>query len=90
MAKTALELGHNSEPIRLAIQDGFEQLRLIIAECIREGQEQGEISRQHDADVLADVLINVREGALMRAQLNMDDRPVACLLSVMIDEVLTP
>ena len=45
---------------------------------------------QHDADVLADVLINVREGALMRAQLNMDDRPVACLLTVMIDELLTP
>jgi hypothetical protein len=83
-------LGHNSEPIRLVLKDGFEQLRLIVAKCIREGQSQGEITVQHDAEVLADVLINAREGALMCAQLNMDDRPVACLLSVMIDALLTP
>jgi hypothetical protein len=72
------------------LKDGFEQLRLIVAKCIREGQSQGEITVQHDAEVLADVLINAREGALMCAQLNMDDRPVACLLSVMIDALLTP
>jgi hypothetical protein len=83
-------LGHNSEPIRLVLKDGFEQLRLIVAKCIREGQSQGEITVQQDAEVLADVLINAREGALMCAQLNMDDRPVACLLSVMIDALLTP
>jgi len=83
-------LGHNSEPIRLVLKAGFEQLRQIVAECIREGQRQGDITVQHDADVLADVLINAREGALMCAQLNMDDRPVACLLSVMLDELLTP
>lgn len=83
-------MGHNSEPIRLAVREGFEQLRLIIADCIREGQQQGEISQQHDAEILADVFINVREGALMRAQLNMDDRPVTGLVSVIIDELLTP
>jgi hypothetical protein len=83
-------LGHNSEPIRLVLKDGFEQLRLIVAKCIREGQSQGEITVLHVAEVLADVLINAREGALMCAQLNMDDRPVACLLSVMIDALLTP
>ena len=83
-------MGHNSGPIRLALKASFDQLRQVVAECIREGQRQGDITVQHDADVLADVLINAREGALMCAQLNMDDRPVACLLSVMVDELLTP
>jgi hypothetical protein len=76
--------------MRLAIKASFEQLRQIVAECIREGQRQGDITAHHDADILADVLINAREGALMCAQLDMDERPVACLLSVMIDELLRP
>ncbi len=76
--------------MRLALKEGFEQLRLILAECIREGQCKGEISAKHDAEILSDVLLDAREGALMRSQLNMDDRPVACLLNVMIDELLTP
>jgi hypothetical protein len=76
--------------MRLAIKASFEQLRQIVAECIREGQGQGGITARHDADILADVLINAREGALMCAQLDMDERSVTCLLSVMIDELLRP
>ena len=90
MAKTALEMGSNSEPIRLAVKDGLDRLRTILAQCIHEGQTQGEIATRHDAEMLADVLLNAWEGVLMRAQLNRDDRPIAAFLTVTLDELLKP
>ncbi len=90
MAKTALEMGSKSEPIRLAVKDGLDRLRTIVAQCIHEGQTQGEIITRHDAEMLADVLLNAWEGVLMRAQLNRDDRPIAAFLTVTIGELLTP
>jgi TetR/AcrR family transcriptional repressor of nem operon len=90
MAKTALEMGGSSEPIRLAVKDGLDRLRTIIAQCIHEGQVQGEITTRHDAEMLADLLLNAWEGVLMRAQLNRDDRPIEAFLTVTIDELLRP
>ena len=90
MAKTALEMGSKSEPIRLAVKDGLDRLRTIVAQCIDEGQTQGEIITRHDAEMLADVLLNAWEGVLMRAQLNRDDRPIEAFLTVTIDELLKP
>jgi TetR/AcrR family transcriptional repressor of nem operon len=88
MAKTALEMGGSSEPIRLAVKDGLDRLRTIIAQCIHEGQVQGEITTRHDAEMLADLLLNAWEGVLMRAQLNRDERPIEAFLKVTINELL--
>ena len=90
MAKTALEMGSESEPIRLAIKDGLDRLRTIVAQCIHEGQVKGEITTRHDAEMLADVLLNAWEGVLMRAQLNREERPIEAFLTVTIDELLKP
>jgi TetR/AcrR family transcriptional repressor of nem operon len=90
MAKTALEMGGSSEPIRLAVKDGLDRLRTIIAQCIHEGQIRGEITMRHDAEMLADLLLNAWEGVLMRAQLNRDERPIEAFLTVTIDELLMP
>ena len=90
MAKTALEMGSKSEPIRLALKDGLDRLRTIVAQCIHEGQTQGEITTRYDAEMLADVLLNAWEGVLMRAQLNRDNRPIEAFLTVTVDDLLTP
>ena len=90
MAKTALEMGSNSEPLRLAIKDGLDRLRTIIAQCIHEGQAQGGITTRHDAETLADLLLNAWEGVLMRAQLNRDERSIEVFLKITIDELLMP
>jgi TetR/AcrR family transcriptional repressor of nem operon len=90
MAKTALEMGGSSEPIRLAVKDGLDRLRTIIAQCIHEGQVEGGITTRHDAEMLADLLLNAWEGVLMRAQLNRDERPIEAFLKVTIDELLMP
>ncbi len=90
MAKTALEMGSKSEPIRLAVKDALDRLRTIVAQCIDAGQTQGEIATRHDAEMLADVLLNAWEGVLMRAQLNRDDRPIDAFLTVTIDELVKP
>lgn len=44
MAKTALEMGSQSEPIRLAIKDGLNRLRTMVAQGLHEGQTLGEIT----------------------------------------------
>lgn len=90
MAKTALEMGGSSEPIRLAVKDGLDRLHTIIAQCIHEGQTQDEMTTRHDAETLADLLLNAWEGVLMRAQLNLDDRPITVFLRITIDELLMP
>jgi len=90
MAKTALEMGGSSEPIRLAVKDGLDRLRTIIAQCIHKGQAHGEITTRHDAETLADLLLNAWEGVLMRAQLNRDERPIQVFLKITIDELLQP
>ena len=90
MAKTALEMGSNSEAIRLALKDGMDRTRTLVAQCIQEGQTQGEIATRYDAETLADVLLNAWEGVLMRAELNRDDRPIASFLTVTMGEWLQP
>lgn len=90
MAKTALEMSSSSEPIRLAVKDGLDRLRTIVAQCLYEGQVHGEITTRHDAEVLADLVLNAWEGVLMRAQLNRDDRPIMAFLRITIDELLKP
>jgi TetR/AcrR family transcriptional regulator, transcriptional repressor for nem operon len=90
MAKTALEMGSNSEAIRLALKDGMDRFRTLMAQCIQEGQTRGEISTRHDAEILADVVLNSWEGVLMRAQLSRDDRPIKNFLQVTLGEWLNP
>jgi len=90
LAKTALEMSRHSESLRLALKDGLDRLRTVLAQCIHEGQAQGEITAQYDAELLADVLLNAWEGVMMRAELNRDTRPIEAFVQVTLNALVKP
>ncbi|MCC9607906.1 TetR/AcrR family transcriptional regulator [Blastopirellula sp. JC732] len=87
--KLALEIGALSPPMRAAVRCGWDQWRSIIAQCVREGQEAGEIDPNQDAEKLSDFMISAFEGVLIRAQVNNDVKPIDEFLHFVF-EVLIP
>jgi TetR/AcrR family transcriptional repressor of nem operon len=90
LAKTVLEMSSHSESLRLALKDGLDRLRTVLAQCIHEGQAQGEITAQYDAELLADVVLNAWEGVMMRAELNRDTRPIEAFMQVTLNALVKP
>ena len=70
----SLEMGDVSEPIREVLDFYFSKSKEIIAACIKEGQDAGEISTRMQAEDLAEFMINSYEGAMLRMKTskNMD------------------
>jgi TetR/AcrR family transcriptional repressor of nem operon len=59
-----------------------------MAQVIREGQAAGEISRKHDADRLANVLVMLWEGAAIRMQIDRNISPLDDFQSFVFDTLL--
>lgn len=76
ICKLALELSSLSEPLRRAVHEGWQVWRSIIADCLRDAQNEGEIDPGHDAESLASFIIYSFEGAMIRVQVNNNILPV--------------
>lgn len=74
--KLALETSSLSDPVHTAVRCAYQLWSAMLAQVIREGLDQGEIDRKHDADRLANLLIMLWEGAAIRMQI---DRHVGAL-----------
>ncbi|GAA4419737.1 MULTISPECIES: TetR/AcrR family transcriptional regulator [Bremerella] len=88
ICKLALELSSLSEPLRNAVQVGWHQWRDIMADCLREAQEAGEISEEHDPASLAEFIAYSFEGAMMRVQVDNHIRPVNLFLHFVFQVLL--
>ncbi len=88
--KLALETGQLSAPVHAAVKCAYDQWTALIARVIREAQAAGEISKTHDPDRLANVLVMMWEGATMRMQIDGNLRPVDDFLAFVFDSLLTP
>jgi TetR/AcrR family transcriptional regulator, transcriptional repressor for nem operon len=86
--KLALETSQLSEPVHAAVKCAYDQWSAIIARVVREGQAAGEISRKHDPDRLANVLVMLWEGATIRMQIDRSLQPVDDFLSFVFDSLL--
>ena len=86
--KLALETGSLSEPVHAAVKCAYQQWSAIMAQVIREGQAAGEISRKHDADRLANVLVMLWEGAAIRMQIDRNISPLDDFQSFVFDTLL--
>jgi TetR/AcrR family transcriptional regulator, transcriptional repressor for nem operon len=64
----SLELSNGSDDTRHTLSGLLEQWETALAACLREAQERGELSAAQDADVLAAILIESYEGAVMRSK----------------------
>jgi TetR/AcrR family transcriptional repressor of nem operon len=86
--KLALETASLSDPVHAAVKCAYQQWSAIMAQVIREGQAAGEISRKHDADRLANVLVMLWEGAAIRMQIDRNIAPLDDFQAFVFDTLL--
>jgi TetR/AcrR family transcriptional regulator, transcriptional repressor for nem operon len=86
--KLALETAQLSEPVHAAVKCAYQQWSSELSLVVREGQKKGEITRQHDADRLANVLVMLWEGATMRMQIDRSLQPLDDFLGFVFDSLL--
>jgi len=83
------ELADQSRLIRDRLSSNFAAWSRPIETCIRDGQKAGEISRDMDARVLADFLLNSLEGAMLRTKVEKDSSALDYFMTLVFSRVLT-
>lgn len=89
-SKLGSELGQMSDPMRKAIEAGMEQQTSLLTDCLREGQEKGEIDTKYDAADLAAFIFNSMEGVKMRMSVDQNLKPMEIFDSMLFDRILPP
>ncbi len=90
IAKFILEVGSLSEPMRIALKRGFDCWRDLVARCLAEAQDQGELHTTTDPTSLAEFVINAWEGTMIRLQVDRDRRTLDDFLNLTFERLLTP
>lgn len=88
IAKLGMELSDLSSSMRVALKRGSDRCKAQFAQCIREGQENGEFNNSHDAEALAEFLHNAWEGTILRMQINQDLKPVDNFITLVFERLL--
>ena len=76
MGNLSVESSDHNETMRLRLEVNFNAWTDLFADTIREGQEKGEITRDHDAETLANFVLNSWEGAILRMKAEKSIRPL--------------
>ncbi|MCC8960774.1 TetR family transcriptional regulator C-terminal domain-containing protein [Bradyrhizobium sp. Pear76] len=82
------ELSSKNELIRERLAEVYEGWTSRIEACVREGQEQGEISRELKASVIASYLLNAWEGVALRTKVDKDKTAITQFMAVTFKTVL--
>lgn len=72
VAKLATEVAEASPRMRTALKSQFDQWCHLVAVCIQEGQQTGDIPATYNPEDLAEFIYSSWEGALIRMQVNHD------------------
>ena len=88
VAKLAIEVENPSVAMRNALKREFDKWTTLFATCIKEGQQIGEISSNHDAEYMAEFLYTSWEGALIRMQVNHDLGPIDKFINYALDTII--
>jgi TetR/AcrR family transcriptional regulator, transcriptional repressor for nem operon len=86
--KLALETSQLSETVHAAVKCAYDQWTALLARVIREGQASGEISKDHEPERLASMLVMLWEGATIRMQIDRSLQPVDDCISFLFDSLL--
>lgn len=82
------EMSSQSEVLRERLFQVMSKWRDIFAACIEEGQLNGEITRDFEAEDLAELFLSGWEGAVMRAKTTQNLKPVDTFQELMFDGIL--
>ena len=88
VAKLATEISDVSPRIRVALKTEFDRWLELFEECVKEGQQIGEISPEHDSKMLAEFIYSSWEGALIRMQVNRNLNAIDSFMAYMFDYVI--
>jgi len=75
----AQELSGASEKFAKETESVFKRMQTYLAEALKNAQARGELSRNDDADTLAEIMINSIEGAILRSKTQRSTRPIEIL-----------
>jgi len=76
LANLTQELGGTNNQMSLATKKTFERWISLLATCVAEGQEKGEIIDDYSAEEIANFLHNSFNGALLRMKAGQDAKPL--------------
>ncbi len=82
------EMADQSETLRKALSAKMSKWKNLFAQCIREGQKAGEISKAWPADKMAELFFSGWEGALMRAKTIKSVEPLDDFIDLMFNHIL--
>ncbi len=72
----AQEMGDINDTFRQRLEEVFREMKIMIAQYLRESQELDEINRSLDTNELADFILNSWEGALLRMKTEKSVAPL--------------
>jgi TetR/AcrR family transcriptional repressor of nem operon len=90
VAKLATEIAGVSPRVRVALKTEFDKWSELFAGCIAEAQAAGDISPDHDPEVLAEFIYASWEGALIRMQVNNDLSAIDNFMKYIFERVIPP
>lgn len=82
------EMADQSEVLRQELSSVMGKWRSIVAACIKEGQEKGEIKRDWQPEAIAEIFLSGWSGAMMRAKTVKNTEPLETFMSLLLDGML--
>lgn len=83
------EMADQSETLRTVLAEVMDKWRGLFADCIREGQESGEIRNTFPPENLAELFLASWDGAVLRSKITKCTGPLDQFLQLMFDGILT-
>lgn len=82
------EMSDQSEVLRQELSKVVRKWRDLFVDCIREGQESGEISKRCSPEAVAEFFLSGWSGAIMRAKTAKDAEPLDVFIDTMFNDFL--
>ncbi len=88
LGNMSLEVAEHSPAIQAQLSGIFHHWQGAIAAVLREAVEEGELSKETDAEETSAYLLNSWEGAMLRSKAEASDRPLETFVRMSFDRVL--
>ncbi|SDQ81198.1 TetR/AcrR family transcriptional regulator [Flagellimonas zhangzhouensis] len=82
------ELAGNNYTFSKILEQQFIKMRNIFLICLKEAEEQKEISSGKDLEQLADFIVNSWEGAILRTKVTKDLTPMKSFVAILKTQIL--
>jgi TetR/AcrR family transcriptional repressor of nem operon len=70
------EIGDTSELCQKSLQSAVHRYRNLLRECLLKAQQEGTVRTDKSAEDMADLLINMWQGALLRMKIEQSSIPL--------------